>query len=68
MFKKTYSCISSSQDRSNHDRSGQDSQDRSSQEHYLLRPKMHLRMEFDSGVGPTCLYLRFARPFCKIFG
>ena len=22
----------------------------------LLWPKMHLRMEFDSGVGPTCLH------------
>ena len=35
-------------------KSGQDSHDRSSQDHHFFRPKMQLRMEFDSGVGPTC--------------
>ena len=28
-----------------------------SQDHHFFRPKMHLRMDFDSGVGPTCLLL-----------
>ena len=28
-----------------------------------LGPKMHLRMEFDSGVGPTCFSL-----FCVAYG
>ena len=44
----------SSQGGSSQGRSGQDIQDRSSQDRHFFRPKMHLRMEFDSGVGPTC--------------
>ena len=42
-----------SQDRSSKDRSGQDrsSQDRSGQ---VESGQVLLRMEFDSGVGPTC--------------
>ena len=58
----------SSQDRSSRDRSsqGRSSQERSSQDMssqilnikfgYLLT-KIHLRLEFDSGVGPTCQYI-----------
>ena len=40
-------------DRSSQDKSSQEksSQDRSS--HHFFRHKMHLRMEFGSGVGPT---------------
>ena len=28
----------------------------------LFGPKMHLRMEFDSGVGPTCWYYFLKKP------
>ena len=50
-------------------KSGQAIQDWSSQ-HCLsqdgsnLRAKMHLRLEFDSGVGPTCL---FSYPSSKVY-
>ena len=45
--------VSLSQDRLSQNRSSKDrsSQDRSGQ--------VHLRMEFDSGVGPTCLFVIF---------
>ena len=54
---------SSSQDSSSQDRSGQDSlsQDRSSQDRSGQVPsgQVNLRMEFDSGVGPTCFIFIF---------
>ena len=45
--------VSLSQDRLSQNRSSKDrsSQDRSGQ--------VHLRMEFDSGVGPTCIHIYF---------
>ena len=53
-----------SQDRSSQDRSSQDrlsqsksSKDRSSQDR---SGQVLLRMEFDSGVGPTCFILKFS--------
>ena len=51
----------SSQDRSSHVSLSQDrlSQDWSSKDRpgQIESGQVHLRMEFDSGVGPTCFYL-----------
>ena len=47
----------SSQGRSSQEGSGQDSPNRSSQDHHFFRPKMHLRMEFDSALAQLVFFI-----------